>query len=208
MKTEDWLRSEPWYGQDVYVIGGGASLKDFDFKLLEKLNTIGCNDSYKLGSKICKILIFGDLNWFRHHRDRLVKYDGIITTNCEAISGEYSHYINQFDRLSNGLSKTALGWNGQSGSAAINLALILGAKTVYLLGFDMELRNGKSNFHDEIIHPRAVLPSSYQMFLSRWQNVVKDLYKFPGRRIVNVNDYNKLDGIDFIKPEEFWKDRT
>ena len=208
MKTSDWLRSEPWYEQEVFIIGGGSSLKDFDFKLLEKLNTVGCNDAYKLGSTVCKICVFGDLNWYRHHKDKLTEYDGVIVTNVEAISGEYPSWVYQFDRLSNGLSKTALGWNSCTGFAAINLALILGAKTVYLLGFDMEVRNGKTNYHDEIIHPRAVLPSSYQMFLSRWKNVVKDLHKFPNRRIVNINDNNRLDGIDSISVEDYWKGKV
>ena len=62
MNNSDWLHSEPWYNQDAYIIGGGSSLKDFNWKLLEKLNTIGCNDAYKLGSEVCKICMFAELS--------------------------------------------------------------------------------------------------------------------------------------------------
>lgn len=42
-----------------------------------------------------------------------------------------------------------VGCGGNSGFAALNLADILGAETVYLLGFDMRGENGRTaNFHD------------------------------------------------------------
>ena len=211
MKTADWLHSEPWYEQDAYIVGGGSSLKDFDWSLLEKLNTIGCNDAYKLGQKVCKICMFGDLSWWRHHCEKMEIYKGIVVTNVGAIDGEYPPWVNQFDRLSHGLCKldeNRLGWNGNTGAAALNLALVLGAKNIYLLGFDMGIIDKETNWHNEIIHPKAVLPSSYEIFRYRWSDVVKDLHIFPNRNVFNVNNTSILAGTTTINVEEFWKGKT
>ncbi len=211
MSTTDWLYSEPWYDQNAYVIGGGSSLKHFDWSLLEKLNTVGCNDAYKLGQNVCKLCIFGDITWWTHHRERLEMYKGIVVTSVDDLAVNRPRWVHYFEREHRGLYKlqtNKLGWNGNTGTSAINLALNLGAKTVYLLGFDMSIIDGETNWHDEVIHPNAVLPSSYSTFRHRWQYVVKDLKsKFPDRRVVNVNSTSKLSGTERISFEEYWKDK-
>jgi len=211
MKEYDWLCSEPWYDQDAYVIGGGSSLKNFDWTLLEKFNTIGCNDAYKLGQKVCKICIFGDVSWWKHHREHLEGYTGITVTNVCNLATDRPSWVNYFERQHRGLCKLSenkLGWNGNTGTSAINLALNLGARTVYLLGFDMSAINGETNWHDEIIHPNAVLPSSYQTFRDRWKYVAQDLEnKFSDRRVINISSTSKLAGTELINCKEYWKDR-
>jgi len=201
------LYSEPWYNQDVYVIGGGSSLKDFNWKLLEKLNTVGCNDAYKHGSTICKVCIFGDYDWWLHHSSRLDAYGGPVVTNQERLATDTPHRVHFFERSPRHFSRESLCWAGNTGVSAINLALKLGAKTVYLLGFDMGIRKDGTNWHNEIIHHNAVLPSSYQTFLKRWSTAIKSLDAvFPNRTVINVNDDSKLQGIDSVSVNEFWKD--
>ena len=201
------LRSQPWNGENAYIIGGGSSLHHFDWNLLKSENTIGCNDAYKLGEEICKVCIFGDYSWWQHHKDRLSEYKGVVVTNACGLASEKPSWVNYFERQPTGLFRNSLGWNGNTGASALNLALILGAKRIYLLGFDMGIIKGKTNWHDEIIHKSAVLPSSYDMFLDRWKHVVKDLEnKFPNREVINVNDDSRLYGIPTISTKTFWKE--
>lgn len=200
------LRSKPWNGEDAYIIGGGSSLHNFNWELLKSYNTIGCNDAYKHGSEICKICVFGDFSWWGKHKERLEKYNGIVVTNTEALAIDKPAWVNFFPREPKGLFRNALGWNGNTGAVALNLAIILGAKRIYLLGFDMGIVRGKTNWHNEVIHPDAVLPSSYQMFLDKWKYVLEDLKnKFPNREVVNVNDNSKLFGVPTIGTKTFWK---
>lgn len=206
-RISEWLESEPWKDQSAYIIGGGSSLRNFDWKKLKSENTIGCNDAYKLSKSVCKVCIFGDLSWFRKHKPRLEKFKAPIVSNaCGLAPGNIDSvpWVHYMPRRSNGLWKDALGWNGNTGASALNLALILGAKTVYLLGFDMGIRKGKTNWHDEIIHPNAVLPSSYKIFLERWPMAVSGLKNFPGCKVININDKATLPGIKTISHEEHW----
>jgi len=208
MTPEDWLVSQPWAGQDAYIIGGGSSLKNFDWNQLITLNTIGCNDAYKHGQAICKICVFGDLSWWQHHGKHLADFTGIVVSNACAMASEKPKWVHYYERRYDGLSRTELCWAGHTGSSAINLALILGAKNIYLLGFDMGIINGETNWHNEVIHPNAVLPSSYQKFLSRWNHVTRDLNRmFPNRSVINVSDCSKLPDIETISATKFWAEK-
>ena len=80
MKDLNWLTSTPWADMPVHIIGGGSSLKKFDWSTLEDRLVIGCNDAYKHGHKICDICFFGDINWWREHKERLEKYEGTVVT--------------------------------------------------------------------------------------------------------------------------------
>jgi hypothetical protein len=113
-------------------------------------------------------------------------------------------------REHDGLHANALGWNTNTGMSAINLALIFGAKVVYLLGFDMSLsENGKSNWHDDVINPQQVLPASYAKFFSAWPPLLRDLKtKFSGQQLINVSDRTALrdvHGIETVGTKDFWK---
>jgi len=69
-----WQPTNDWQDQEVFIIGGGDSLRNFDWELLKEERTIGCNDAYKLGPEICKICIFGDVSWFKENESELTKY--------------------------------------------------------------------------------------------------------------------------------------
>lgn len=64
-----------------------------------------------------------------------------------------------------------VGAGGNSGFAALNLADILGAETIYLLGFDLRGENGKTaNWHDGYGPKEVANESIYDRFLEsfRW----------------------------------------
>ena len=50
-----WIPQEKWKDEDVFIIGGGDSLRTFNFDVLKDELTIGCNTAFSLGSDICKI---------------------------------------------------------------------------------------------------------------------------------------------------------
>ena len=80
-----WKPTETWKGQDVFVIGGGPSLRSFDWSLLSNELTVGCNTAFTLGPEICKLCVFGDPIWFNSFRSELKSYcdsGGIVFTNA------------------------------------------------------------------------------------------------------------------------------
>jgi len=179
-----------WKGEEAYIIGGGRSLKDneFDFSLLRGKNTIGCNSAFLLGEEICKVCIFGDYVWFLRFREQLKSYKGKIYTSLASLESENIPWINIVKRYESGIHTDGLGWNGNTGFNAINLALLFGAQKIYLLGFDMYLREeGKPNWHDQSFEKPN--PAVYRKFLF-YQNIIKrDIDKlFPDVEIHNVSD--------------------
>lgn len=199
-----WIQENKWKDEDVFIIGGGDSLKTFDWNLLKPHLTIGCNDAFRLGKDVCKICIFGDIDWFEFNKKLLEGFGGVVMTNCAQLRNKNIPWLFTIGRRASGLHNDAIGWNKNTGAAAVNLALILGAKNVFLLGFDMMLSTrGKANWHDNNINkPDAEV---YPKFLSGFHFVNRDLRtKFPDSAIINITNNSKLDLFPKINVEEFW----
>lgn len=190
-------KTEPlpdWNGQDAYVIGGGHSLKDFDFGQLLPLNTIGCNQAFRLGGEACKVCIFGDFKFWHVFRQEIAEcFTGWVATcyrtdTCPA-------WLKAFARKTEGLATgNTLGWNFNTGSSAINLALTMGAKRVFLLGFDCKMgpTPDESHWHNAAIE--TPMPANYEKFMAGFSNVAKALPEvFPGREIIVVGAESKLE---------------
>jgi len=198
-----------WYaGLDVVVIGGGPSLEGFDWRRLVGVPTIGCNDAYQLGEDVCSVCIFGDIGWFNHHVRELIKFRNPVFTNQPTLVANSPPWVLTLPREQSGLHKNALGWGGNTGCAAVNLALILGAKRVVLLGFDMKLKGFKANWHPN--HLNKPNPDAYQRFKRGFEAIKKDLPKvFPGSEIVNAGPDSDLNLFPEVDLEEIlWPSRN
>lgn len=199
-----WIPERVWDNQDVFIIGGGESLKRFDWNLLKDKNTIGCNDAFKHGAEICKICIFGDTKWFKISEQELAYYTGTVFTSAPKLYKTRLDWLWVLPRLPFGIYKDALGWNFNTGASAVNLALLLGAKRVYLLGFDMHLsRDGQNNWHQNRLDKpnKEIFPK----FLEGFKRLKVDLkVKFPGVEIINITDNSSLDLFPKVGVVEFW----
>jgi hypothetical protein len=189
-----------WEGEDVYIIGGGTSLKTFDFNRLLNKNTIGCNSAFALGGDICDVCVFGDWKWWRHFGKKLLEtFPGMIITNSPRVGRINHDRVFAMRRQTRGLSTDRLGWNRNTGALAINVALLLGAKRIYLLGYDMKLgtegeREGKANWHD--LRYEKEKPGVYKRFQQGFENVVRDWKAmFPDREIINLTEDSELVGF-------------
>ena len=188
-----WDPQAIWEGEDCYIIGGGPSLKTFDWELLRGRNTIGCNSSFLLGVDFCEVCVFGDAKFWRAHSERLKYYGGLVVTNLPALASEETPpWVKVMKRRARGLHTDALGWNANTGALAINLALLLGASRIFLLGFDMKLgEEGEVNWYEQ--HLDKPNPRSYKRFTKGFGWVAMDLRrKFPDRQVFNVTDDSDL----------------
>jgi len=202
-----WIPEAKWKDKDVFIIGGGASLEKFDWKLLENELTIGCNSAFEKGEKICKICVFGDAKFFRAYQKELQKYKGVVFTNASQYYRNKISWLWVLPRKARGLGVNHLGWNMNTGAVAVNLALILGAKRVFLLGFDMHLsKEGKSNYHNKgLDKPNKKV---YERFIRGFTDLSIDMKKvFPDREIINITDDSNLDLFPKISCNKFWNER-
>ena len=204
-----WQIQPIWKDKEVFVIGGGASLKGFDTKLLIPELTIGCNSAYKLGADVCKVCIFGDGDdnkfWGAHKVD-LSNYEGMVFTNSGRLLNSHNPWLYTIDRRAVGFHTDALGWNGNTGFAAINLALLFGASIIYLLGFDMKLVDGQHNWHDDRLDKTG--EEVYVKFLKNVPFILRDWReKFFNQQIINVTKESNLECFPKVDFDAFWKSR-
>ncbi|HUS88041.1 MAG TPA: hypothetical protein VMW91_01515 [Desulfosporosinus sp.] len=210
------LKLQPWKNKDAFILGGGSSLRDWDIDVLKGERVVGVNDAYIHGPYVCDVCVFGDFKWYKVHFNGLVNYaknGGCVVTNCPQTVNERFPWLYRMGREARGLHHNALGWNTNTGSSALNLALILGAKTVYLLGFDMKLGlDGRSNWHNGSLDTPN--PAVYTRMLGKDKNdnfvvVKKHLeVKFPDRIVINVTSDSDLDMFPKVDFETFWKERS
>ena len=138
----------------------------------------------------------------------LVEYKGAVFTSCPQLAKSRVPWLWFLPRESLGLHHQSLGWNANTGATAVNLALLLGAKRIFLLGFDMKLsKDGKANWHQNTLDK----PDSgiYETkFIPGFERLQKDLEKkFPGKEIINITDDSALNLFPKVKVNDFWKER-
>jgi hypothetical protein len=210
-----WTPKPVWRGQDAFIIGGGPSLQDFDWSLLVDENTIGCNNAFRLGPDVCKICVFVDRAFIfagpnqprKGFYDELAKFPNLVVTNDTQLKQRPEPWMKWMPRKPKGLFFDALGYNHNCGASAVNLALLFGATTVYLLGFDMHLDvKGHSNWHTYQINKAT--EDVYARMIGAFGHVRKDLVgKFPGCRILNVTKDSSLKIFPELNPDIFWLKR-
>jgi len=170
-----WSVSKIWQGEDVYILGGGNSiLKQFSIPpntlyaegekvrqiseyspymaFLHDKHVIGVNASAFIGDWV-DFLFFGDFKFFHANRKLIQDFKGVKVTCHPRFEKEFLEYdINYLEKdfeHPRGISEipSRVSWNANSGAASVSLAAHLGAKRIFLLGFDMQLEEGQKHFH-------------------------------------------------------------
>lgn len=200
----NWSPKPEWKGADVYLVGGGSSLRKFNFTALRGRNTIGCNHAYLLGPDVIQYCLFSDPSFWEKNKDQLAVFKGKVVTCAAILHNKPIPWLLQMRRIRDGLHEgNILGWNYSTGAAAINLAVSLGASRIFLLGYDLGVQpngaNGKpvSHWHDN--HPTPPREEAYRRFLRGFHNVAASLKRLPDVQVYNVTDgSSKLDVFERI----------
>jgi len=153
----------------VFVIGGGSSLKGFDFTKLDREDTICVNKSvFYLNNPTYFITIDAtfmnkvDVNEFKSLKCSkffvLQKYLPYIEDKNGVIKDTRFNFIydlSLFDIIIKANREENFGkmWNdfascSNSGASAIQLAILLGYKKIYLLGMDLCVKGENTHFHE------------------------------------------------------------
>lgn len=162
--------------KSLIIIGGGNSIKDFDFTLLKDYFTFGLNH-------ICRYLETTALLWldtgFYHMNRQYIDAKNVVKITRYLNNGQLPQDIIKLKTekqyfgtrgLNKGLWKGKLG--GLAGLFSLSLAIALKFKTIYLLGFDMNITDGKTHFHSLNEHNRKHHLESYEADLKSF-----DVYK-------------------------------
>ena len=206
----DILPDGSWKDQRCFIIGGGESLKGFDFSKLKNELVIGVNRAYELGN--CTINYAMDNNFYNWITDGKLgqevkkKFEDFKGIPVWLDSAGYDYpkgifILNKSDGHKNSyIMKDGIRSGTNAGFGALNLAVCLGANPIYLLGFDMEGKNGEQTWwHDG--YPENQIERVYDKFILDFKEIAPKL-KEKGVRVINLNPESKLKCFDFGKFED------
>jgi hypothetical protein len=220
-----------WEGEDVWIIGGGPSVtKQFDIpkevvksviektsppsvyspymKYLHNKHVIGINVAFMIGDWM-DMIFFGDNGFFLRFKEQLADYPGIRITCCPIMTSASCAWVKYIEKdadyprgLTKNLSKVS--WNGNSGAAAISVAVHAGAKRIFLLGFDMNLgEEVMQHWHDIYLRGKVDdddklrrVSSNFDRHLRSFAPIANDAKEL-GIEIINVNPKSEI--TDFPK---------
>jgi len=200
-KRAEWLRNY-FEGDDVFIIGGGPSLYEFDFSRLEGKRVIAINHSYRY----CKpeIVVFLDQK-FKTECLRDFNHD-LYSMPFKIIAGPSSGMKNQGNctvvHMAKKPSKDPAFLHGrsQTGLVAINAALIGNARNIYLMGFDGGFSKGMGHFYSkDRKHSQDNNENQYSKMNSKY-----DVYS-EYKNIYNCNIESKLSAFKKIPIDEILK---
>jgi len=206
----DILPDEAWKDQRCFIIGGGESLKGFDFSKLRNELVIGTNRAYEVMD--CTINYAMDNNIYRwitkgelgqEAKKRLEDFKGIPVW-LDSAGYDYPRGIFILNKSGNHKNtyamKEGISSGTNAGFGALNLAVCLGANPIYLLGFDMESKEGKQVWwHDG--YPENQVDRVYESFILDFKRLAPEL-KEKGIRVINLNPKSKLKCFEFGKFED------
>ena len=205
-----------WKNKDVFILGGGRSMLNFDWSILHDKLVLGCNFAFRLGSKVVDANLMCDKHVIKECYEELQTYHGVVYLNPPNADKQPSIFNPSWaytvPRVSSGgLSLTGLVWGGNTGNSAVNLALLLGASRVYLLGFDMKAKDPKNpDWYQDNYHDHKERPATSERFKHWITNfgLVQEKCKsmFPNTKIVNINSDSDLNIFEKIPIEQFFGD--
>jgi len=157
------LKENAWKDQPCYIIGGGASLRGFDFSLLKsKRNKIAINRAWKdvydadiWFSEDHRVVVdlWGKDPLFQAFKGTKVLHALAKGFKEEVLEVDPTLCVIERKRQDKYWSRSfrdGLSMSSCSGVGAINIAWLLGADPIYLLGFDYRSDNQLvQNYHDD-----------------------------------------------------------
>jgi len=131
--------------------------------------------------------------WDYHHKNVIGNFQGQMWTQSKDAAQKYnvSHIPGESQA---GLGRNVIHFGGNSGYQAINLAYIFGARKIVLLGYDMQMTNGRQHyFGQHPYHKNAQGPNArlFQNWLKKFDELARDLKK-ENVQVINATKQSAL----------------
>ena len=158
----------------VYIIGGGASLVDFNFNKLLGRQVLALNTAHRK-MKNAAAMLFSDKQFYQqwgdtNQKDDFWRFKGQIYTTLVELKDHPR------------IKHVKLG-EGNTGVKSILLAKALGAETVILLGFDGKAGHWHEN--TRLAHRGTTAKTAYARYIKEFEGLAKTKH---GLTIINANE--------------------
>ena len=201
----------------VYIVGGGPSLKGFDFNSLKFKDTITINKSI-FDVPNPNYFITVDYTFLKKIKTQKIYFDSIDTTKI-FIADFHFPYIKEkrgrivdtrislvyelqdFDLIIKSRQINGIGYEykdfrtgGNSGYCALQLAVLLGYKKIYLLGIDLN-KEAVTHYHGGYGEKSNVFNTRLPNYLGQFKQGLKQLKQ---DKIVEVYSCSKTSALNNI----------
>lgn len=185
-----------WKNETVYIVGGGHSLTDFNWHLLKNKRLIAINRAFeKLPN--ADVIYWTDARFYKWYKNEIDQLHALKVCCRPIANGTPDIKVlcaNKQKTIDTRPSFICFGNN--SGYGAINLAVKLGAKKIYLLGYDMNSSSKVTHWHDgykkfNMRHNHSI----YKRMISVFEPLPKELERL-GVEIWNANPKSHLHYFD------------
>jgi hypothetical protein len=197
------VRPPFWDKKPVFIIGGGPSFAGFDVEKLRGRGLIvGCNDA-AFETK-ADVVMSMDVIWMRKRQEQVESFAGEVW-----LAPPPNWPINGWNRTDIHWIEKRWGWSisqdkdalhgSNTGFAAMNLAVLKGATTIYLLGFDMgNPPDQKRHWHNGYEWSEALsYQGAYAVWAKDFRQASADLKRCQVR-VVNVNPNQTLPSYEHM----------
>lgn len=179
-----------WQNETVYIVGGGPSLKNFDWSQLNGKKVIAINRAFQVLPD-ADVLYWTDSRFWKWYKEDIKRFKGLKFT-CRPYSPEAPD-VTLLKAVNNRVLEMEPGHiahGNNSGYAAINLAVKLGATKIYLLGYDMHSNKNQTHWHEgyDARHNHGIYSKMIKTF-----NDLAPMLKQMNIRVFNANPDSKLD---------------
>lgn len=164
-----WPR--PFSGR-CYLVGGGPSLRAFDFRKLDGRPVLAVNRAFERLPG-AQVVYWSDPEFWLWHGEALAGHSGlkVTTDGLGPREGVTEIARTGLDGLETAAFAVRHGCN--SGYAALNLAVLMGAREIVLLGLDMrDAADGADHWHDGYPAPRKM---TYEAIRPHFRTLVQPL---------------------------------
>jgi len=198
-RSPEWFPD--WTGETVIIVASGPSAGGVDLESVRgRLRAIAVNTSWKL-APWADALYACDYAWWKSENG-CPEFAGLKITVDARAAGEWSD-IRKAD-IRRGDDRMILnepgtvGWGGNSGFHALNLAAQFGAGRVLLVGFDMSIGHWHGKHPTGMNNPREVTLARWRRALDRAAPVLKAA----GIEVINCSMASALTAYPKMKFEE------
>lgn len=194
------ISRKDWKARPAVVIAAGPSLTPADVDIVrasreaDRIRVIAVSNTWKLCSPWADVFFAGDRRYWIEYLQRMLRY-GVprerLATCCNVTAKmERITYHRALNRP--GLGLTELHTGGNSGWMGLNLAYLLGARRIYLLGFDMMLGPDAEKHFDGAHTGKCDVALNFAEWRHRFAKAVPDIEK-AGLAVINCSRRTALD---------------
>lgn len=192
----DSHEDDQWAGRRVFIVGGGPSLNGLDLARLEGELVLGINMAFR--ALACTINFFGSVMLMQSIQnepdfqllDNKCCLEAMVWNTKTAFGCQVIEAADKREMAYGYGLRTGIPVFTNSGMIALNLADILGAEEIYLLGFDMNARKDGRTQNWHTWYKDSITPKNdrYRDYIEEFERTVP----FVRAKVFNCSHASRL----------------